>query len=400
MRVIAPSTVPLKLTTYSCRLVVAVASWRRSRSVGNAARGFFGSPCTAAMTRRTMGQDAMSTAVLLSSRARRRPRPRRRISCLSRSRAFDDEDDDDDNDDDWGLISPCGKHSIIRSRRKAIGGNTMRPVASLAAIITLASLSCARLGEGPGRQSGWSQEAWERHRDALRQRPDIVRYYTFESVAPDAVGGASLPRVPSLAGEREALAYVPAGGASLPRVLQVVEGRWPGKKAVQLDAGCLEAKPFEVKDKAFTVELWFRKHGQGAERGNSGWTSGMLFAQGDGYWSGLRVWTSYPARNLVFEIGRPQPGHAFALAASDAVPDGVWHHLAATWDGREMRLYLNGLLLKAAEFAGDYTAPKAPFRVGFANAGIGSLKMDVDEVAVYNRALSPGEILRSAYFHA
>ncbi|MBM4035057.1 MAG: hypothetical protein FJ291_25215, partial [Planctomycetes bacterium] len=268
------------------------------------------------------------------------------------------------------------------------------PVASLAAIITLASLSCARLGEGPGRQSGWSQEAWEGHRDALRQRPDIVRFYTFEAITPEA------STVPSLAGEREALAYVPVGGASLPRVLQVVEGRWPGKKAVRLDAGYFEAKPFEVRDKAFTVELWFRKHGQGAERGNSGATNGMLFAQGDGYWSGLRVWTSYPARNLVFEVGRPQPGHAFALAASDAVPDGVWHHLAATWDGREMRLYLNGLLLKAAEFAGDYTAPKAPFRVGFANAGIGSLKMDVDEVAVYNCALSPGEILRSAYFHA
>jgi hypothetical protein len=258
---------------------------------------------------------------------------------------------------------------------------------SVAAFAWIVASSCAprheSRPEGPSPES--ALQAWTRHAEALEQRPDVLRLYAFDTATPDH------PVVPSLAGEPEALTYVSKDP------LQLVDGRWPGRKAVRLDKGCFEGKPFDVKDKAFTVECWFRKHGQGGELGN-GNTNGMLFAQGDGYWGGLRVWTTYPARNLIFEIGRPQPGHAFGMSASDRVPDGVWHHLAATWDGREMRLYLNGLLLSTAEYKGDYTEPKAPFRVGFANAGVGSVKMDVDEVAIYRRALSPAEILQSAHF--
>ncbi|MEW6359003.1 MAG: LamG-like jellyroll fold domain-containing protein [Planctomycetota bacterium] len=226
-------------------------------------------------------------------------------------------------------------------------------------------------------------DAWRQHRDAVKQRPDILRYYTFETISTEK------PAAPSEAGEAEPLTYDPRG-----EVLQVVEGRWPAKKAVRLDKGCLETKPFPVAGKAFTVECWFRKHGQGAELGN-GRTNGIIFAQGGGYWDGVRVWTAYPGRTMRFEIGRPKPNNAFGLSVSDSIPDGVWLHIAATWDGKEMRLYLNGLLLEAAEYDGDYTAG-GPFRIGFADAGVGSLKMDVDEVAVYRRALSDGEILRDA----
>jgi hypothetical protein len=266
----------------------------------------------------------------------------------------------------------------------------MRKVASAVAVLAvLAAASCVGRNAGGSRDAtpGPTYEAWKRHCEALGERPDLVRHYTFETLTADP------PLVPSAAGEKESLTYVSK------EPLQVVEGRWPGKKAVRLDRGCLEGKPFEVKSRSFTVECWFRKYGQGAELGNGG-TSGMIFAQGDGYWSGLRVWTDYPARNLVFGIGRPKPGHAFNLSAGDAVPDGVWHHLAATWDGHEMRIYLNGLLLSAAEYAGAYTAPSGPFRVGFADAGIGSVRMDVDEIAVYSRALSCAEVLQNAHFHA
>ena len=266
----------------------------------------------------------------------------------------------------------------------------MRSIAWGATVVAvLVAASCVGGVEGVSRDAapGPTYEAWKQHCEALKQRPDLVRHYTFETLTPEN------PVVPSAAGEREPLTYVPR------EPLQVVDGRWPGKKAAQLDKGCFEGRPFEVKDKAFTVECWFRKYGQGAELGN-GATCGMIFAQGDGYWSGLRVWTDYPARDLIFGIGRPKPGHAFNLSAGDAVPDGVWHHLAAMWDGRQMRLYLNGLLLTAAEYAGEYTVPSGPFKVGFANAGVGSVKMDVDEVAVYNRALSPVEVLQSAHFQA
>ena len=229
--------------------------------------------------------------------------------------------------------------------------------------------------------------AWQRRCDLLSRRDDVLRHYTFQTVTLDE------PVVPSVAGEQEPLTYLERGP------LQIVQGRWPGKRAVRIDRGPFQGKPFVPKDKSFTVECWFRKHGQGAELGN-GRTCGMLFAQGDGYWNGVRVWTTYPAQHLRFEIGRPKPSSAVGFQATDAVPDGVWQHVAATWDGKEMRLYLSGILLAKANYAGDYTAPKAPFSVGFANAGVGSVKMDVDEVVVYDRALSATEILQSAHLGA
>jgi hypothetical protein len=62
-----------------------------------------------------------------------------------------------------------------------------------------------------------------------------------------------------------------------------------------------------------------------------------------------------------------------------------------------MRLYLNGMLLQAAAYTGPYSPTTAPLKIGYANAGIGSLKMDVEEVAVYRVALLPAEILQHAF---
>jgi len=227
-------------------------------------------------------------------------------------------------------------------------------------------------------------DAWRGHCHALKIHPDIVRYYTFESTT------AENSVAEDLAGSTEPLTYV----AKEP--LRLVEGFSAGTKAVRLDKGYFQGKLFEVTDSGFTVEFRFRKHGQGAHLGN-GRTNGMLFAQGDGYWSGLRVWTDYPSKHLRFEIGRPKPSNAFGMTASEPCPDGVWHHLAATWDRRQLRLYLNGILMAAVAYDGDYAVPQASFRIGYAGAGIGSVRLDVDEVAVFRKALPPEEILCHAF---
>lgn len=218
---------------------------------------------------------------------------------------------------------------------------------------------------------------------AVRRHPQLVRYYTFDKVTP------ANPAVSSQGPEAEPLSF--AGK----QPLQVVVGSAPHRRAVALDREPWQTQPLEVSETGFTVEVRFRKLGPGGELGN-GNANGMIFAQGDGYWTGLRVWTSYPDRRLRFELGRPKPSSAFGITASDPVPDGVWHHLAATWDGREMRLYLNGTLLQAAAYTGPYSPATAPFKLGYANAGVGSLRMEVEELAVYRQALSPHEVLQHA----
>ena len=244
-------------------------------------------------------------------------------------------------------------------------------------------------------QAGGTYEDWLRRRDAVSRDPDVVRYHTFDGLR--AAGDA----VPNLAGDKaEPLAFgMEAAPGAAKDELRLVEGRWSSKKAVRLDQGFFQSKAPDVTSAGFTAVLWFRKHGPGAHKGNGGTLNGMLMAAGDGYWSGWRLHTGYPSKTIGFEIGRPQPSHAVHVGTGP-VADGVWHHLAATWDGREMRIYVDGDLGAAGPHAGPYAQTKGPFRVGFAGAGVGSAVLDVDEVVLYGRALAPEEVFQDVYYYA
>ncbi len=105
--------------------------------------------------------------------------------------------------------------------------------------------------------------------------PSPLRQYTFESVSPDS------PVAKSLGTEAEPLKYTGSDG------LTIVEGRSSERKAVRIDNGAFQGKPFVPSERGCTVELWFRKNGQGSQLGN-GRTNGMFFCLGSGYWDGMR----------------------------------------------------------------------------------------------------------------
>ncbi|NLZ01358.1 MAG: LamG domain-containing protein, partial [Pirellulaceae bacterium] len=255
-------------------------------------------------------------------------------------------------------------------------GKTLRWSCLLAA--ALAGLdSAACLG-----QTAASGDQASRFQAEMQEAPGLVRYYTFESVSLES------PLAESLGREKSPLRY----RGSDP--LALVEGRAPGGKAVRLDTGRFEGAPFEAPQRAFTVEIWLRKHGQGVQLGN-GQTNGMILCLGNGYWEGMRLSTSYPGKEVRFEIGRPRPASSISAHWTFGLPDGIWHHLAATWDGRVMALYWNGLPVASTQYTGQFT-PAQALVVGFGGAGVGSLKMDVDELAVFDRALPPEVVLRHA----
>lgn len=244
--------------------------------------------------------------------------------------------------------------------------------------------------------AGGTYAAWLEHRERTLQDRSLLRYYDFQDVRDSGTAIRNhardqKPLVPGLA-QRQ--------GNAGDRVV-ATRGRWPGKKAARLDQVFLGAEAWEPAGKLMTVEAWLRENGPGVLRGNSGATNGALLSVGGGYWDGWRLTFSYPARTIGFEIGRAQPSHSVGIHTGP-VGDGVWHHVAATWDGQEMRIYVDGFTAAAGKYAGEYTPPRgaAQFRIGYANAGFGSVQLDVDEVAVYGRALSAQDILRHAHFYA
>jgi len=65
-------------------------------------------------------------------------------------------------------------------------------------------------------------------------------------------------------------------------------------------------------------------------------------------------------------------------------------------NGRKVEQAMTGIVNKKSvevdKFEGDYVSTDYPFKIGFSEHGVGSVKLDVDEVVIYNRALSEKEI--------
>jgi hypothetical protein len=79
------------------------------------------------------------------------------------------------------------------------------------------------------------------------------------------------------------------------------------------------------------------------------------------------------------------------LSAGAALQPGTWTHIAATYDGRYHRLYINGLLAGTQSQSGPIRTSSGALQIG-GNLTGNLFKGLIDEIRVYNRALSVTEI--------
>ena len=78
--------------------------------------------------------------------------------------------------------------------------------------------------------------------------------------------------------------------------------------------------------------------------------------------------------------------------SSTPLPTNTWSHVAATWDGATLRLYVNGVLVASRAATGTPATSTNPLRIG-GNAHWGEyFAGTIDEVRIYKRALSAAEI--------
>jgi hypothetical protein len=79
-----------------------------------------------------------------------------------------------------------------------------------------------------------------------------------------------------------------------------------------------------------------------------------------------------------------------------AIPLNTWTHLATTYDGTSLRVYVNGVLAGTTAGSGSINVANGALRIGGNNSaplGQGEFyKGLIDEVRIYNRALSASEI--------
>ena len=79
-------------------------------------------------------------------------------------------------------------------------------------------------------------------------------------------------------------------------------------------------------------------------------------------------------------------------AGTAQLPANVWSHLATTFDGSTHRLFVNGVLVASVSAAGTLVQTSGPFRIG-GNSLLGEwFSGAIDDMRVYDRALSTTEL--------
>ena len=73
---------------------------------------------------------------------------------------------------------------------------------------------------------------------------------------------------------------------------------------------------------------------------------------------------------------------------------GQWYHIVGTYDDAQMRLFLNGSLMGSTAASGLIgVSPQAPASLGALSTGLQPFSGWIDDVRIYDRALSDAEII-------
>lgn len=88
-------------------------------------------------------------------------------------------------------------------------------------------------------------------------------------------------------------------------------------------------------------------------------------------------------------------GNSYAInTGPSSLFGGQWYHIVGTYDGTEMRLYLNGSLMGSANASGLIGLhPQSPASIGALSTGAQPFSGWIDDVRIYDRALSAAEVM-------
>ena len=130
-----------------------------------------------------------------------------------------------------------------------------------------------------------------------------------------------------------------------------------------------------------TLEAWVNPSAA------TGWRTVMLKEQG-----GNLIYALYSNT----DTNRPS-GHVFIAGDSEtrgtvAVPVNTWTHLAVTFNGSMLRLFVNGAEVSSKAVSGSIQVSTGALRIGGNAVWPEYFSGLIDEVRIYNRALSAAEI--------
>ncbi|MGB8852239.1 MAG: LamG-like jellyroll fold domain-containing protein [Pirellulales bacterium] len=163
-----------------------------------------------------------------------------------------------------------------------------------------------------------------------------------------------------------------------------VEGLEGG--AIACDGGVVVVpdSPLLSVSEALSIDCWVRTDVAGQ---HNRWIVNRVHGGGESTGYRLGLLHGKPC----FEV--PQAAWSHHLTAADPLPLGRWVHLAGTFDGRVMRLYVDGDEVAALDRPGSVNRNHFDLVIGgYAPGSEANFQGTLDEVRLFSRILSPDEI--------
>ena len=95
---------------------------------------------------------------------------------------------------------------------------------------------------------------------------------------------------------------------------------------------------------------------------------------------------------VVYVIPASQPNNPLDARGTSQLPVNTWTHLAATYDGATLRLFVNGVQVGTRAVTGPLLTSTGALRIGGNSVWGEYFQGRLDEIRIYNRALTPAEI--------
>ena len=163
--------------------------------------------------------------------------------------------------------------------------------------------------------------------------------------------------------------------------------------ALELDGtdDAVQVAPFDVAGQGLTIAFWFQADDFAVQ--DARFLSKANGVQDANHWWMVSTLAQGPSTRLRFRL-KAGGSTSVLIANSGDLQPGSWHHVAATYDGAEMRLSLDDVEVGVQAKTGSIdVAPNVPVTIGNQPVSLDRpFDGRLDEVRIYDRALSFSEV--------
>ncbi|MCP4423331.1 MAG: hypothetical protein GY803_02455, partial [Chloroflexi bacterium] len=254
---------------------------------------------------------------------------------------------------------------------------------------------------------------WQAYSAELSRAPNLLACYTFKRADENSVTLAEARGRTKFDGRIKGAIWT--------------RGRFPGKEALQFDGvdDCVRLEGGAVRGSTaalalsnWTLAVWFQKTGYGSrnqESGAGGLQGMVLIGKGTGesdnkgkdmnYTLGLhKLDKDNPSTTdwvIAGDFENASDGGNNLVTGTTRIKDNIWYHAAVTYDGTDMKVYLDGSLegkISPGVAAQTVTRQIAALGAGLLSSGDGRgyFRGVLDEAVIFNVALDAAGI-RSLY---